>query len=110
VVTEVLVTVVAVVILFEVFEHVIIPLVAVCAGRGRQALTGSEGMVGKVVEVKRWSGREGTVSVDGEFWQATSRAPLEVGDEAIIVAVSDLTLRVEPSVGSFASDDGIAHG
>jgi membrane-bound serine protease (ClpP class) len=104
-VTEVLIALVALVIVFEVFEHVIIPLVGARAGRRQQALTGAEGMVGKVVEVRRWSGREGKVSVDGELWQARSRAPLAAGDKATVVAVSNLALRVEPLAESIASDD-----
>lgn len=102
---EVFITVIALVILFEVFEHVIIPLIGLRAGRGRQPLTGAEGMVGKVVEVRRWSGREGTVSVAGELWRAQSRTPLAAGDEATIVAVSNLRLRVEPLARAIASDD-----
>jgi membrane-bound ClpP family serine protease len=105
VVAEVLIAVIALFIAFEVFEHVIIPLIGVRAGRGRQPLTGPEGMVGKVVEVRRWSGLEGTVFVVGEFWQAKSRTPLAAGDEATIVAVSNLTLRVEPLARSIVSDD-----
>ncbi|MDH3815723.1 MAG: hypothetical protein OEV48_14630 [Acidobacteriota bacterium] len=102
---EVFITVIALVILFEVFEHVIIPLIGLRAGRGRQPLTCAEGMVGKVVEVRRWSGREGTVSVAGELWRAQSRTPLAAGDEATIVAVSNLRLRVEPLARAIASDD-----
>ena len=104
-VAEVLITVIAVVILFEVFEHVIIPLIGLRAGRRRQPLTGMEGMVGKVVDVKRWSGRKGTVSVDGELWQAESRTPLAAGDAATVLAVINLTLRVEPVARSTDSDD-----
>jgi len=105
VVAEVLITGIAVVIVFEVFEHVIIPLIGLRAGRGRQPLTGAEGMVGKVVDVRRWSGRTGTVSVDGELWQAESRTPLAAGDAATILAVINLTLRVEPLARSIDSDD-----
>ena len=93
---KVLVAVIAVVIVLEVFEHVIIPLIGARASRGRRPLTGAEGMVGRVVEVKRWSGREGTVAVAGELWQARSGTPLAAGDEATVVAVSNLTLHVEP--------------
>jgi membrane-bound ClpP family serine protease len=102
---EVFVIVIAVVIVFEVFEHVIIPLIGMRAGRGRRPLTGAEGMVGKVFEVRRWSGREGTVSVAGEFWRAQSRTPLAAGDGATVVAVSILTLRLEPLARSLPSDD-----
>ena len=93
---KVLIAVIAVVILLEVVEHVIIPLIGARAGRGRRVLTGAEGMVGRVVEVRRWSGREGTVAVAGEFWQARSGTLLSVGDEATVVAVNNLTLYVEP--------------
>jgi membrane-bound ClpP family serine protease len=93
---KVLIAVFAVVVVLEVFEHVIIPLIAARSGRGRRPLTGAEGMIGKVVEVRRWSGREGVVSVSGELWQARSRTPLAAGDEATVVAVSNLTLQVEP--------------
>ena len=93
---KVLIAVIAVVILLEVVEHVIIPLIGARAGRGRRPLTGTEGMVGKVVEVRRWSGSEGTVAVAGELWQARSHTPLSAGDEATVVAVSNLTLHVEP--------------
>jgi membrane-bound ClpP family serine protease len=104
---EVLIAVIAVVILFELFEHVIIPLIGARGSRRRRAVTGAEGMVGKVVEVRRWSGREGTVSVDGELWRARSRTPLAAGDQATVVAVSNLTLRVEPVPRSIAPDDSL---
>ena len=103
--TEALIVVIAVVIVVEVFEHVIIPLIGARSSRRRRALTGPEGMVGKVGEVRRWSGREGTVSVDGELWQARSRTPLAAGDEATVVAISNLTLHVELVTRSNASDD-----
>ena len=57
------------------------------------------------VEIRRWSGREGMVSVDGELWRARSRTPLAAGDEATVVAVSNLTLRVELLARSIAADD-----
>ena len=102
---EVLIAVISVVIVFEIFEHVIIPLIGARARRLGRPLTGAEGMVGKVVEVRRWSGREGTVSVAGELWRARSRGPLATGDEATIVAVTNLTLLVEPVARSIAPDD-----
>ena len=98
---EVLIAVIAVVIVFELVEHVIIPLIGARGSRRRRPMTGSEGMVGKVVEVRRWSEREGTVSVAGELWRAHSRTPLAAGDQAIVVAVSNLTLLVEPVARSF---------
>ena len=74
-VAEVIIIVIAVVIVFEVFEHVIILLIGLRAGRGRRPLTGAEGMVGKVVEVRRWSGREGTVSVAASSGEPRAALP-----------------------------------
>jgi membrane-bound serine protease (ClpP class) len=96
VIADALIAVIALVIVFEVLEHVIVPLIGARAGRRRPPLTGAEGMVGRVVEVRRWSGREGVVSVSGEVWRAQSRTPLAAGDEATVVAVGNLTLYVEP--------------
>jgi len=45
------------------------------------------------------------VAVDGELWQAESRTPLATGDSATILAVANLTLRVEPLARSIESDD-----
>ncbi len=112
-IAEALIAVIALVIVFEVLEHVIIPLIGARAGRRRPPLTGAEGLVGKVVEVRRWSGREGVVSVSGELWQARSQTPLAAGDQATVVEVSNLTLRVEPLAQSIASDTspgpGLSH-
>jgi membrane-bound ClpP family serine protease len=112
VIFEALVTVVALVVVFELFEHVLVPLAAARAGRGGQPLTGAEGMVGKQALVRRWSGRDGKVLVGGELWQATSRDPLEPGDTATVMAVVNLTLELarsgdqEPSAGQPSLPDG----
>jgi membrane-bound serine protease (ClpP class) len=112
VVIEFLVAAVAAVLVFEFFEHVIVPLVAARAGRGGQPLTGAEGMVGRQAVVRRWSGRVGTVLVNGELWQAESRSPLREGDTATVVGIGNLTLVVvpeqggEPSVPQSSPPDG----
>jgi membrane-bound ClpP family serine protease len=94
VVGEVVIFVVAVIVLFELVEHVVIPIAAVVAARKRPAVTGAEGMVGKIAVVKLWSGREGQVVVDGEVWNATSNSPLVPGDTATVRSLQGLTLRV----------------
>ena len=96
-VVELLVALIAVVVVYELFEHVIIPLVAQRALRGQAALTGPEGLVGRTAEVRRWSGTRGTVFVNGELWEAESRLPVAVGDRVTVLAVSNLSLRVEPA-------------
>jgi len=91
---EALIVVVAVIALFELAEHVVIPIAVAVAARKRRPATGAEGMVGKVAEVKRWSGTEGTVRVEGELWRAESRSPLAAGDQAVVRAVRGLTLEL----------------
>lgn len=98
-VIEILVAVVAVVVLFELFEHVIVPLAAARAGRWGRPLTGAEGMVGRPAEVRRWSRSSGTVLVNGELWQAESRSPLREGDAVTVVGIDNLTLVVAPEQG-----------
>lgn len=102
------IAVIALVLGFEVFEHVVIPLIAARAGRGRSSSTGPEGLIGRAVEVRRWSGAEGTVLVNGELWHAESRTPLSAGDTAIILEVDSLTLLVEPTSGAAAFGDQLS--
>lgn len=98
--------------MFELFEHVLVPLAAARAGRGGQPLTGAEGMVGRQSLVRRWSGRDGKVLAGGEPWQAESRSPLQEGDTVTVLGVDNLTLAVapeqggDPSVGQSSLPDG----
>jgi membrane-bound serine protease (ClpP class) len=93
-VTEVLIFILGAIVLFELVEHVVIPIAAVVAARKRPAVTGAEGMVGKAAVVKRWSGREGQVVVDGELWTAIGDEPLAPGETATVRSVQGLMLRV----------------
>ena len=86
-------------VLFEIIEHVVVPLVGFLLVRKRRSISGAEGMVGKVVEVKQWTTNEGQVFVNGELWKAVSDVPLLKGDKAVIHNVEGLTLRVEPFKG-----------
>ena len=83
-------------VLFEIIEHVVFPLVWLILGRERRSISGAEGMLGKVVEVRQWNKTEGQVSVNAELWRAISDVPLSKGDKAVIHNVEGLTLRVEP--------------
>lgn len=91
---QALIIVVVAVAIFELVEHVVIPIAVTIAARKRRPATGAEGMVGKVAEVTRWTETEGTVRVDGELWRAESRSPLAAGDEAVVRAVRGLTLEL----------------
>jgi len=83
-------------VLFEIIEHVVVPLVGFLLGRKRKSISGAEGMVGQVVEVKQWNTTDGQVFVNGELWRAICEVPLVKGDKAIIHNVEGLTLKVEP--------------
>jgi membrane-bound serine protease (ClpP class) len=91
-----LITLVVAFVLFEIFEHVVAPLIGFLLGRKRRSISGAEGMVGKVVEVKQWNTKDGQVFVNGELWRAICEVPLVKGDKAIIHNVEGLTLKVEP--------------
>lgn len=91
---DALIIVVAAVAIFELAEHVVIPIAVAVAARKRRPATGAEGMVGKVAEVIRWSETEGMVRVDGELWRGESRSPLAAGDQAVVRAVRGLTLEL----------------
>ena len=92
----ILIALVVAFVLFEFVEHVVFPLVWFILGRKRRSISGAEGMIGKVVEVKQWNKTEGQVFVNAELWRAVSDVPLLKGDKALIHDVEGLTLRVEP--------------
>jgi membrane protein implicated in regulation of membrane protease activity len=81
-------------ILFEVIEHILFPLVWSVVARNRKSRCGIDGMLGKVVEVRKWCDGQGRVFVDGETWKATSRDPQRTGDRAVVQGVDGLVLRI----------------
>lgn len=102
-VVELLVAVIAVVAVYELFEHVILPLVIARAHRGRAGLTGPDGLIGREVVVRRWSGREGSVQVNGELWSAECRTPLVAGTTATVAEVRNLVLVLAEPPGDQSS-------
>jgi NfeD-like C-terminal, partner-binding len=54
------------------------------------------GMIGKVVEIKKWDKNQGRVLFHGELWRAVCDVPLPVGGKGVIVDVAGLTLTVKP--------------
>jgi len=57
--------------------------------------TGAEGMVGEIGEVVESGGANLFVRARSEIWHAESAAPLREGDRVKVVAVEQLTLRVQ---------------
>ena len=83
-------------IVFELIEHVFIPLIWVIKDRNKRSNYGVTGMIGKVVEIKRWDKTEGQILIHSELWKAVCEVPLSVGGKAIIQDVEGLTLRLKP--------------
>ena len=81
---------------FEFIEHVAIPLICFIKNRNKRSNYGVTGMIGKVVEIKRWDKTEGQVLVNGELWKAFCDVPLPVDGKALIHDVEGLTLKLTP--------------
>ncbi len=81
-------------IVFEVIEHLLLPLAWSFVARNRRSPCGIEGMLGKVVEVKKWCDGQGRVLLDGELWKATSCDPQRPGDKAEVQEVVGLVLKI----------------
>ena len=83
-------------ILFEIIEHVVIPIVFYFVKQKKKSVTGIDSLPGEVVDVRQWKGKEGQVVIKGELWKAVSEVPFKKGDKAIIQNVEGLTLKVKP--------------
>jgi membrane-bound ClpP family serine protease len=81
---------------FEFIEHVAIPLIWFIKNRRKRSNYGVMGMIGKVVEIKRWDKTEGQVLINGELWKAVSEVPLLNGGKAVVQGIEGLTLKLEP--------------
>jgi membrane protein implicated in regulation of membrane protease activity len=91
---EVMVTLLVCVIIYEIFEHLILPLFWAIRYGKRKSAYGPSGMIGKICVVKQWEGNRGKVWVGGELWNATSPSPLIPGSEAVIRDINNLTLLI----------------
>jgi membrane-bound serine protease (ClpP class) len=62
----------------------------------RPVVTGAEGMVGEIGEVRRGVDAKGRVKVfvHGEYWDAVAEQPVDVGAPVEVVAVDGLQIRV----------------
>ncbi len=93
---SVIIAIVVAFIVFEFIEHVVLPLIWFIKDRNKKSKYGVTGMIGKVVEVRRWNKTEGQVLVNGELWRAVCDVPLTVGDRAEIIDITGLTLKLKP--------------
>ena len=92
----VIITIVICFIVFELIEHVVLPLIWFIKDRNKKSNYGVTGMIGKVVEIKTWDKTEGRVLVNGELWRAISEFPLPQGSKAVILDIEGLTLKLKP--------------
>ncbi len=93
---NIIITIIIIFIAIEFIEHIIFPIVWFIF-RGRKRSTyGVMGMIGKVVEIRRWNKTEGRVLINGELWSAVCEVPLPVGGKAVVRDVEGLTLKLKP--------------
>ncbi len=62
--------------------------------RLKKPTTGMEGLLGEVGVVSTSISPEGKVSIHGEFWNAVSEQPIEIGEKVRVMAVDNLKLKV----------------
>jgi len=93
-----LITLLICIVIYEIFEHLILPLFWMIRHRKRKSAYGPSGMIGKKCIVQQWNGASGKVWFGAELWNARSQSPLIPGDEPVIQDIEGLTLRVSSSV------------
>ena len=57
-------------------------------------MSGKEGLVGEVGSVVDDFETDGKIFIEGEYWNATTDAPLKAGDKARVVEVKGLSVKV----------------
>jgi membrane protein implicated in regulation of membrane protease activity len=92
-----LITILICIIIYEIFEHLILPLIWMIRYRKRESSYGPSGLIGRKCIVKEWNGESGKVQVGSELWNAIGKSPLIPGDEVVVQDLEGLTLRVSAS-------------
>lgn len=93
---SVIITFIIALLVFEFVEHVVFPLIWFIKDRNKRSNYGVMGMIGKVVEIKRWDKTEGQVLINGELWRAVCEVPLPTGGKAVVQGIEGLTLKLKP--------------
>jgi membrane-bound serine protease (ClpP class) len=69
------------------------------AAQRRRAVTGREGMIGRIVPAQsRIDSTGGKVFIEGEIWNAVSDLPVEAGRPVAVAGIDGLTLKVKPAL------------
>ena len=64
--------------------------------RRNKSLMGGEGVINEIGEARTALAPAGKVFVHGEYWDAVSSSPVELGGEVRVVAIDGMKLKVEP--------------
>ena len=91
-----IITVIIIFIAVELIEHIIFPIVWSAFKGRKRSNYGVMGMIGKVVEIRRWNKTEGQVLINGELWSAVCEVSLPVGGKAVVRGIEGLTLKLKP--------------
>ena len=92
-----LVTIFICIVVYEIIEHLILPLFWMIRYRRRKSSVDPSGMIGKSCLVKKWDGNSGKVQVGSELWNATGQPHLIPGDQVVVQDIEGLTLKVSAS-------------
>jgi membrane protein implicated in regulation of membrane protease activity len=92
-----LITIFICIVVYEIIEHLVLPLFWMIRYRKRKSSVGLSGMIGKKCLVKEWDGNSGKVQVGSELWNAIGQSQLIPGDEAVVQDMEGLTLRISAS-------------
>jgi membrane protein implicated in regulation of membrane protease activity len=84
-------------ILFELVEHLALPMYWAITGKKPRLHHGSAIIEGRLVHVVSWDGNQGKVRLDGELWQATGQQVFLPGDMAVVKKLKGLNLIVDRS-------------
>ncbi|MBI5328594.1 MAG: nodulation protein NfeD [Deltaproteobacteria bacterium] len=63
--------------------------------RHKKPVSGAEGLVGEIAVANTDIAKEGTVFIDGEYWNAWSDEPIKAGERVKVLEVVGLKLKVE---------------
>jgi membrane-bound serine protease (ClpP class) len=91
---KIIIVAVAIFLLYELLEHVILPLFGFSFRKKSALKSGPEGLIGQEAEVVQWQGKRGMVRLRGEYWQALGTEVFAIGDTVRIDNLQGLKLMV----------------
>jgi membrane-bound serine protease (ClpP class) len=97
--THILLILGAVWLLWEIGEHLLLPLYWAIRGRKQPLHHGPHAVEGHPARVVRWQGHQGQVMINGELWRAAAREDLAVDETVLIRKMDGLTLWVARADG-----------